>query len=110
MQGCVSSGRGLQKHIEVPGPITRRRSPITTQPLSAIVAQAAVSSDWIGRVTEAIDRSRDFFLTTQAAEGFWVGELQSNVTIIAEYIMFQYFLGRRDPKRLRKAVRHILRA
>jgi squalene-hopene/tetraprenyl-beta-curcumene cyclase len=109
MQGCVSSGRRLQKHIEVPGPITRRRSPITTQPLSAIVAQAAVSSDWIGRVTEAIDRSRNFFLSTQASEGFWVGELQSNVTIIAEYIMFQYFLGRRDAKRLRKAVRHILR-
>jgi squalene-hopene/tetraprenyl-beta-curcumene cyclase len=38
-----------------------------------------------------------------------MGELQSNVTIIAEYIMFQHFLGHRDPKRLRKAVRHILR-
>jgi squalene-hopene/tetraprenyl-beta-curcumene cyclase len=48
-------------------------------------------------------------LTTQDADGFWVGELQSNVTIIAEYIMFQYFLGRPEPKRLRKAVRHILR-
>ena len=33
-----------------------------------------------------------------------MGELQSNVTIIAEYIMFQHFLGQRDPKRLRKAV------
>jgi squalene-hopene/tetraprenyl-beta-curcumene cyclase len=56
-----------------------------------------------------MDRSRQFFLTTQDEDGFWVGELQSNVTIIAEYIMFQYFLGRPEPKRLRKAVRHILR-
>jgi squalene-hopene/tetraprenyl-beta-curcumene cyclase len=72
------------------------------------VPEAPSSGEWIRRVTEAIDRSRHFFLTTQAPEGFWVGELQSNVTIIAEYIMFQYFLGHRDPKRLRKAVRHIL--
>jgi squalene-hopene/tetraprenyl-beta-curcumene cyclase len=72
------------------------------------VDEAPVSSEWIRCVTEAIDRSRHFFLTTQAPEGFWVGELQSNVTIIAEYIMFQYFLGHRDPQRLRKAVRHIL--
>ena len=98
----------LQQHIEVPGPTTWRRSPIATQPLSAIVPEAPSSGEWIRRVTEAIDRSRHFFLTTQAPEGFWVGELQSNVTIIAEYIMFQYFLGHRDPQRLRKAVRHIL--
>src|SRR5262245_36829415 len=108
-QDCVNSGRGLQKHIAVPGPTTWRTSPITTQQLSAIVAEAPTSGEWIRRVAEAIDRSRHFFLTTQDPEGFWVGELQSNVTIIAEYIMFQYFLGHRDPKRLRKAVRHILR-
>jgi squalene-hopene/tetraprenyl-beta-curcumene cyclase len=86
-----------------------RRSPITTQPLSAIQEASPVSHEWIRRVTEAIERSRRFFLTTQAREGFWVGELQSNVTIIAEYIMFQTFLGHPDPRRLRKAVRYILR-
>ena len=108
-KGLSAVAGRLQKHIEVPGPTTWRRSPIATQPLSAIVPEAPSSGEWIRRVTEAIDRSRHFFLTTQAPEGFWVGELQSNVTIIAEYIMFQYFLGHRDPKRLRKAVRHILR-
>ena len=71
--------------------------------------EAPVSSEWIRRVTEVINRSQQFFLTTQAQEGFWVGELESNVTIIAEYIMFQTFLGHPNPKRLRKAVRHILR-
>jgi squalene-hopene/tetraprenyl-beta-curcumene cyclase len=73
------------------------------------VAEASSSGEWIRRITEAVTRSQHFFLTTQAPEGFWIGELQSNVTIIAEYIMFQHFLGQRDPKRLRKAVRHILR-
>jgi squalene-hopene/tetraprenyl-beta-curcumene cyclase len=60
-------------------------------------------------VTEAIERSRRFFLTTQDVEGFWVGELQANVTLTAEYIMFRYFLGHIDGERLRKSVRHILR-
>jgi squalene-hopene/tetraprenyl-beta-curcumene cyclase len=73
------------------------------------VEEAHISSKWMRHVTEAMDRSRRFFLTTQAPEGFWVGELQSNVTIIAEYIMFQHFLGQPSPRRLRKAVRHILR-
>jgi squalene-hopene/tetraprenyl-beta-curcumene cyclase len=61
------------------------------------------------QVAEAIDRSRRFFLQTQAPEGFWVGELESNVTITAEYIMFQYFLGHLNPERIRKAVRYVLR-
>jgi squalene-hopene/tetraprenyl-beta-curcumene cyclase len=84
-------------------------SPIIRQPLLANVEEAHISSKWIRHVTEATDRSRRFFLTTQAPEGFWVGELQSNVTIVAEYIMFQNFLGQPSPRRLRKAVRHILR-
>jgi squalene-hopene/tetraprenyl-beta-curcumene cyclase len=73
------------------------------------VATPPVSREWLKQVSEAIDRSRRFFLETQAPEGFWVGELQSNVTITAEYIMFQYFLGHPNPERIRKAVRYILR-
>ena len=60
------------------------------------------------RVTEAIGRSRRYFLTTQGPEGFWVGELQANITITAEYVMFLHFLGCPNPERQRKAVRHIL--
>jgi squalene-hopene/tetraprenyl-beta-curcumene cyclase len=86
-----------------------RRSPITSQQLSASAAAPPVSREWIKQVSEGIDRSRRFFLQTQAPEGFWVGELESNVTITAEYIMFQYFLGHPNPERIRKAVRYILR-
>jgi squalene-hopene/tetraprenyl-beta-curcumene cyclase len=87
----------------------KRRSPITSQPLSAIAATPPGSREWVKRVSEAIERSRRYFLTTQAPEGFWVGELQSNVTITAEYIMFQFFLGHPNPERIRKAARYILR-
>jgi squalene-hopene/tetraprenyl-beta-curcumene cyclase len=88
---------------------TFRRSAITAQSPAAPKGTPAISGEWVRRISEAIDRSRRFFFTTQAPEGFWVGELQSNVTITAEYIMFQHFLGRPEPTRLRKAVRHILR-
>jgi len=68
-----------------------------------------MSQEWMRRVTQAIERSRRFFLRTQAPDGFWAGELEANVTLTAEYIMFRYFLGGIDPGRQRKAVHHILR-
>ncbi|MBI3329153.1 MAG: squalene--hopene cyclase [Nitrospinae bacterium] len=68
-----------------------------------------IADEWLTRVTAAIDRSQAFFLITQAPEGFWAGELQANVTLTAEYIMFRHFLGHVDPERERKAVHHILR-
>jgi squalene-hopene/tetraprenyl-beta-curcumene cyclase len=99
----------VEETTNVPEPTGFRRSPITSQPLSTIAATRPVSREWIKHVSEAIERARRYFLTTQAPEGFWVGELQSNVTITAEYIMFQAFLGHANPERIRKAARHILR-
>lgn len=77
--------------------------------LSAVEEVPIIANEWLTRVTAAIDRSQGFFLTTQAPEGFWAGELQANVTLNAEYIMFRHFLGHIDPEREDKSVRHILR-
>jgi squalene-hopene/tetraprenyl-beta-curcumene cyclase len=100
---------GVEAKTAVPEPTGFRRFPITSQPLSTIAETPSVSKEWLTQVSATIDRARQFFLTIQAAEGFWVGELQSNVTITAEYIMFQYFLGHQNPERIRKAVHYILR-
>ena len=35
-------------------------------------------------VDEAIQRSQDYFLRTQHADGYWWGELESNVCMAAE--------------------------
>jgi squalene-hopene/tetraprenyl-beta-curcumene cyclase len=42
------------------------------------------------------------------ADGFWWAELESNVTITAEYIMLFHFLGMVDKQRERKMAKYIL--
>lgn len=45
------------------------------------------------RVADALRRSVDYFVRTQDADGFWWGELESNPTMEAEYILLVTFMG-----------------
>lgn len=56
----------------------------------------------------AIERSRDFFFREQLPEGYWWAELESNVTITAEYIMLFHFMGIVDKDRERKMANYLL--
>ena len=53
-------------------------------------------------------RSQDYFRRTQYPEGYWWGELESNATMEAEYLMLCHFMGRRDEERWRKVCNHML--
>ena len=57
---------------------------------------------------KAIERTRDFFFREQVPDGYWWAELESNVTITAEYIMLFHFLGVVDKLRERKMAHYIL--
>lgn len=57
---------------------------------------------------KAIERTRDFFFSEQLPDGYWWAELESNVTITAEYIMLFHFLGMVDKPRERKMAHYIL--
>ena len=61
---------------------------------------------------EAVDRairlSQDYFRQSQTKEGYWCGELESNATMEAEYLMLSLFLGRVDRERWRKLANYIL--
>jgi squalene-hopene/tetraprenyl-beta-curcumene cyclase len=46
------------------------------------------------RLHEGISRATDHLLSHQAAEGYWVFDLEADVTIPSEYILLQRFLGR----------------
>jgi squalene-hopene/tetraprenyl-beta-curcumene cyclase len=56
-----------------------------------------------------VRRSRDYFLRTQHPEGYWVGELETNVCMAAEYLLLTEFLGVRDEARWRKIANYLLR-
>jgi squalene-hopene/tetraprenyl-beta-curcumene cyclase len=48
-------------------------------------------------VTEAMARARDHLLALQDPEGWWKGELETNVTMDAEDLMLRHVLGILDP-------------
>ena len=47
-------------------------------------------------------------LELQHPEGWWVGELESNATMVAEHLFWLHFLGLRDPETDRKLANEIL--
>ncbi len=56
----------------------------------------------------SIERSRDFLLSCQNSEGYWVGELEANVTISAELIFFMHFTGQLDLVKQDQIVKYLL--
>ena len=60
------------------------------------------------KVNRAISHSHGYFRESQHRDGFWWGELESNPTMEAEYLMLSHFLDRRNPERWRKVANYIL--
>ncbi len=63
----------------------------------------------IERVTEAIRKTQSYYAAQQHRDGYWWYELESNVTITAEYLMLLHFLGLKDEARDRKIAQYILK-
>ncbi|HEV2303809.1 MAG TPA: squalene--hopene cyclase, partial [Stellaceae bacterium] len=59
------------------------------------------------RLEEAIDRAAGALLSRQHADGHWVFELEADVTIPAEYILLQHYLGTIDKPVEAKLARYI---
>src|ERR1043165_3026897 len=59
-------------------------------------------------VESAMARSRDFLLNEQKPEGYWVGELMVDSTLVSDMVAYHHWDGSVDPKWQRKAVNHIL--
>jgi len=56
----------------------------------------------------AIERSQRYLLSEQKGEGYWIGELMVDCTLVADMIAFHHWDGSVDEKWQRKAVNHIL--
>src|SRR5215510_11913360 len=55
----------------------------------------------------AIRRSQKFLLNSQNPEGFWVGELMVDSTLVSDAVAYHHWNGKVDPQWQRKAVNHI---
>ena len=71
-------------------------------------SDTSVREDLQPAVDRAVGRCHQYFRETQYPEGFWWGELESNPTMEAEYLLLCRFLGRDDPERRKKEANHIL--
>src|SRR5689334_5838811 len=56
----------------------------------------------------AIERSQTYLLSQQKPEGYWVGELMVDATLVADMIAYHHWNGKVDVRWQRKAVNHIL--
>ena len=55
----------------------------------------------------ALKRSQHYLLSQQKPEGYWVGELMVDSTLVADTIAYHHWNGKVDPVWQRKAVNHI---
>jgi squalene-hopene/tetraprenyl-beta-curcumene cyclase len=56
----------------------------------------------------AVQRSQRYLLREQKPEGYWVGELMVDSTLVSDTIAYHHWTGKIDPVWQRKAVNHIL--
>ena len=63
----------------------------------------------IDAVIAAIGRSRDFLLGQQHPDGYWLGELEADSMLEADYIFAHILLGTGDADRLQRALNEIRR-
>ncbi len=61
------------------------------------------------QVAEALGRTREYFFATQHPDGYWWGELESNPTMEAEYLMLTYFLDSHEGERWKLVANDIMR-
>ena len=64
--------------------------------------------DFDTRLHKAISQSRDYLLSQQTEDGYWVDDLESNATITAELIFFMYFTSTVNLEKQEKLANYLL--
>jgi squalene-hopene/tetraprenyl-beta-curcumene cyclase len=72
------------------------------------VPPVAAPLDVVDAVRSALRRGKEHLLSLQAPEGYWWGELESNVTITAEHLFMLCLFDRATPDDKRKIANEIL--
>src|SRR5271170_3714883 len=61
------------------------------------------------RLSDAIDRGVNYLLSLQAAEGYWLGELEADTTLESDYIFYLHVIGKARPDRIEKLANYVRR-
>lgn len=69
---------------------------------------SALSHAEEAKIAESIQKSIHKLLRLQHEEGFWLGELECDVSVTADWVLLMHILGRAQTPKLEKAARWIL--
>ena len=78
-----------------------------TGPAAPTAAQAGKARPPILGLDETVERGAAFLLSLQAADGYWWAELEANVTMAAEHLLLDHFLGIADANRWAQLTRYL---
>jgi squalene-hopene/tetraprenyl-beta-curcumene cyclase len=73
----------------------------------AALAVQPVPDEFSDRVAAALKRSQAYLLSNQKPEGYWVGELMVDSTLVSDTVAYHHWNGKVDREWQRKAVNHI---
>jgi squalene-hopene/tetraprenyl-beta-curcumene cyclase len=79
----------------------------TSEAMPDAAVDPAGSLDRTSAAHEALERARDHLLNLQHDDGWWKGELETNVTMDAEDLLLREFLGIGDPELTERSARWI---
>ena len=68
---------------------------------------ARFQTDLKREIETAILRSQEHLLSLQKPEGYWVGELMVDSTLVSDTVAYHHWHGKIDPEWQRKAVNHL---
>ena len=75
--------------------------------LGGQVTASETSSSHRQSLETTIERSQNYLLREQKPEGYWVGELMVDSTLVSDMVAYHHWDGSVDPAWQRKAVNHI---
>lgn len=81
---------------------------LTAEEECTVVAPIKEVSGKAVHCRQAVKMAEEYLLALQNPEGYWVFELEADVTIPSEYIMLQRFLGREISPELRMRLENYL--
>ena len=67
----------------------------------------STAAEAIPGLDAGIKRSQDYLLREQKSEGYWVGELMVDSTLVSDMVVYHHWDGKVDKEWQRKAVNHI---
>jgi squalene-hopene/tetraprenyl-beta-curcumene cyclase len=74
---------------------------------SASAPETPGSDDFAARYLAALRKSQAFLMSAQKPEGYWIGELEVDSTLVSDTLAFHHWEGKADKAWERKAVHHL---